>query len=111
MRIEIRVLGPLEAAVDGLPVRIPGGRERALLARLAVGAGAVVPSGDLVSTLWGERPPANPHAALQTHLSRLRRMFRDAGVPAPLLSRAGGYALDVATTDVRLRRVKHLCGE
>src|SRR5215211_9154310 len=59
-RMEIRVLGPVEAVVDGRVRTLPGGGERELLALLALSAGRVVPVPTLVDGLWGEALPVNP---------------------------------------------------
>ena len=55
--MEFRILGPLEVHHGGGPVRVPGAKERALLADLLVHAGRVVPADRLVEDLWGAEPP------------------------------------------------------
>src|SRR5205085_3178417 len=64
----LRLLGPLE--LDGVP--LPGGKPRALLARLGLDAGRVVAADTLVAALWGEHPPPSAHKVLQAHVSALR---------------------------------------
>jgi DNA-binding SARP family transcriptional activator len=56
--MDVRVLGPVEASVDGRPIALGGGKPRALLAMLALNAGSAVSAARLVDGLWGERPPA-----------------------------------------------------
>ena len=51
------ILGPLEVHDGSGPVRVPGAKERALLADLVVQAGRVVSVDRLVEDLWGEAPP------------------------------------------------------
>ena len=101
--LRVEVLGPVEALVDGKEVALGGQRPRALLAVLALMRGHVVSSERLIDELWGEDPPARARDSLQVHVSRLRKALTDAGGDAALLvSRAGGYVLELApgTCDV-----------
>ena len=50
--MDVRVLGPLEVSVEGRPVALGGGKPRALLAMLALHAGAAVSSDRLIEGLW-----------------------------------------------------------
>ena len=52
--MEIRILGPIEVAVDGRAINPGGPRERALLALLALTPGQVISSDRLIDDLWGE---------------------------------------------------------
>ena len=58
--VEFRVLGPLEAVIDGTPVKLGPPQQRALLALLLLNANEVVSRDRIVDELWGERPPASP---------------------------------------------------
>src|SRR4051812_26906619 len=95
--VQVSVLGPVEVRIDGVPVEISGARLRALLARLAVEGGAPVSTATLVSALWGERPPADEINALQTLVSRLRRVLGDADSVSQY---AGGYRLTCGPQDI-----------
>ena len=66
------VLGPLALRVDGVDVRVPGARRRALLATLALARGRVVGVDRLVDALWPDDPPDDAAQALYNHVSRLR---------------------------------------
>ncbi|MDH3251135.1 MAG: winged helix-turn-helix domain-containing protein, partial [Acidimicrobiia bacterium] len=90
MDLRVDVLGPLEVERDGQPMRIPGRKERALLATLAVRAGWVLTVDQLIDVLWNEEPPPSAHATLRSYISRLRRVLGEAIVSGP-----GGYALDL----------------
>jgi DNA-binding SARP family transcriptional activator len=70
---EFRILGPLEALVDGAPVDLGGQRQRALLAALLVHHGQVVSTDRLVDLLWGESAPKTATTSLQNAVSQLRR--------------------------------------
>lgn len=86
------VLGPLVVwTPEGAPVTVPEARVRALLARLLVTPGRVVSSDRLIDDLWGDALPANPANALQTSVSRLRRVL---GADL-VVRRPPGYLLDV----------------
>ena len=93
------VLGPLEAHEDGGPVAVGGGRRRALLALLLVHAGEVVSRDRLIDELWSGEPPASASQSLDAYLSRLRKVFREAGADGVLVTRAPGYALLAEGTD------------
>jgi predicted ATPase/DNA-binding SARP family transcriptional activator len=90
--MELRVLGPLEVLRDGEPVRIPGAKERALLALLVIHRGQVVSTDQLIDQLWGEDLPDNPANALQAVVSRLRRVLDGDRV---IVTRKPGYALQL----------------
>ena len=62
--LAVRVLGPLEVALDGREVAVSGLRRRALLVRLVVSANEVVPSGRLIEDLWDGAPPPGAAASL-----------------------------------------------
>jgi predicted ATPase/DNA-binding SARP family transcriptional activator len=92
----IGLLGPVEAWVDGRPVALGGQRPRALFAVLALMGGRVVSTDRLIDEVWGEEPPARARDSLQMHVSRLRRGLAEAGADGGrLVSRAGGYVLDL----------------
>ena len=71
--VELGILGPLEVRVAGRPVRVPGARQRALLAALVLHRGHVVPLDRLVDEVFGEAPPREARNALQTYVVRLRQ--------------------------------------
>jgi len=54
--LQLRVLGPLEALADGVPLTLGGRKERTALALLVVAAGKVVATDDLIDGVWGEEP-------------------------------------------------------
>jgi DNA-binding SARP family transcriptional activator len=88
---EYRLLGPLEG-----PVELPGGKPRALLARLLLEAGRVVSVDALVESLWEEPIPPSAPKVLQAHVSALRKAL---GMDA-IETRAPGYALRPVPTDL-----------
>ena len=72
--MEIRVLGTVEALVDGERRSLGGKRQRALLALLLVRAGAVSAE-RLADDLWQGCPPAGAGTTLRSYVSRLRSAF------------------------------------
>lgn len=90
------MLGPVTAWRDGTPIALKGPQHRAVLARLIVARGRVVPVDLLVDDLWMV-PPAGGVGAVRTFVAALRRALepeRPARAPAQLLVTEGpGYAL------------------
>jgi DNA-binding SARP family transcriptional activator len=102
-RVEFGVLGPVTAwDDDGRPVALKGPRHRAVLARLIVARGRVVPATRLVDDLWID-PPDGALSAVRTFVASLRRALepdRASRTPATLLVTEGpGYALRTDAVD------------
>ncbi|MEU3643714.1 BTAD domain-containing putative transcriptional regulator [Lentzea sp. NPDC034063] len=92
--MRVNVLGPLQVvAADGAPVEVRGKRLRWLLIRLAMEPGHVVAADRLIADLWPDEPPVDGPAALQSLVSRLRRVVGASTVS----SHASGYRLEVST--------------
>jgi predicted ATPase/class 3 adenylate cyclase/DNA-binding winged helix-turn-helix (wHTH) protein len=90
----IRLLGPVEIlSEDDRAVALAGGRERVLIATLALGANRPVSTNRLVDALWGEEPPATATNALQVHISKLRKKLASAGAIDVIEAAGGGYVL------------------
>jgi DNA-binding SARP family transcriptional activator len=101
---EFRLLGPLEAVVDGEPVRLQAEKPRALLALLLLNRNRVVPTERLVDELWGEDPPARATKALQVYVSQLRKALG----PERLVTRPPGYELRVDECELDVARFESL---
>jgi DNA-binding SARP family transcriptional activator len=93
MAVAVHVLGPLEVVFDGRPVLVSGGKERALLVRLALQAGRVVPSDRLMEALWDGVPPASAEASLRVLVSRVRKALSAVGADHAIGTRSPGYVL------------------
>ncbi|MGW0595072.1 BTAD domain-containing putative transcriptional regulator [Streptosporangium sp. NPDC002607] len=108
------VLGPLEASDEHGPLPLKGPRHRAVLARLLIARGRVVPVDRLVGDLW-ERPPDGAVGVIQTFVSALRRALepdRPPRQPARLLVTASpGYALRAERRSVDAWRFEAVAGE
>lgn len=111
--VRIGLLGPLQVRVAGREVAVAGGRLRELLQQLAVAAPRPVSSAQLAQALWLDDAPADIANALQSLVSRLRRVLAD---PALIKQSPAGYALAIAAEDVdvnefaRLARAAHAQG-
>ncbi len=96
------MLGPVTAWRDGVVLALKGPRHRAVLARLIVARGRVVPVDSLVADLWTV-PPDGATSAVRTFVAALRRALepdRPARTPAELLVTVGpGYALRATNVD------------
>ncbi|MFD9698449.1 BTAD domain-containing putative transcriptional regulator [Lentzea sp. NPDC059081] len=89
------LLGPLDVVLDGRRVHVPPGKRRVVLAALALRAGQVVGVDELVELVGGSRN------ALQTTVGRLRE---DLGAPDLVVTKPGGYLLDVSADEVDVHR-------
>jgi DNA-binding SARP family transcriptional activator len=91
------ILGPFVVADDqGREVALGGRKQRAVLAILVLHASESVSSERLIDELWGERPPATAVKTVQVYVSNLRKALGN-GV---LITRSGGYALEVRDGDI-----------
>src|SRR4051812_21594371 len=117
MRVEIKVLGPLQATVDGMSIVPSARKQRQGLALLAINAGQVVTAPALIEEIWGGRPPRLPLASLQTYILHLRRKLKmalaDNGARSSkdvLLTGLGGYTLDVPLGNLDVGVYEQLIG-
>ncbi|WP_086559523.1 AfsR/SARP family transcriptional regulator [Streptomyces africanus] len=108
--VSFRVLGTLDVAVKGRPVRMPTGKQRVLLASLLVDANEAVPVESLVDRLWGSCLPSQPRSALHTLLTRLRQTLDADGysLSETVHTSASGYSLQVCPDQLDLLRFREL---
>lgn len=92
MRVELRVLGPLEIVGDDGPVALPSRKQRRLLAALVLADGRTCSPDALVDAVWGETSPASARKLLQVYVSQLRRALPE-GIE--ITTSPAGYALDL----------------
>jgi predicted ATPase/DNA-binding SARP family transcriptional activator len=107
-RLRVTLLGTFQVGRGDTVVPVPGARLRGLLVRLALSGGRAVDPGVLVDALWPEERPADPANALQSLVSRLRRLLGAAGAVAQV---EGGYRLEVAGGDVDALRFERLAAD
>jgi len=103
MRVD--VLGPVRVHdADGTDRTPDGALQRRLLSLLVLRRGRAVSTGAAIEALWPDAPPHDPAAALQNHVSRLRRCLP----PGAVASEADGYRLDPGTVEVDADRLPAL---
>ena len=102
--VEVRLLGPLQALVDGREVPLGGAKPRTLLAALALEPRRVVSVDRLVEALWPGQPPDTAAHALQVYVSRIRRALGTASIS----TRMPGYALELDAERVDAGRFLNL---
>jgi DNA-binding SARP family transcriptional activator/tetratricopeptide (TPR) repeat protein len=107
MDAEFCLLGPLLVRCGGRVVRVPPGKQRAVLAALLLQANRVVTADELVDVMWGTTPPPTARAGLQNCVKRLRDSLGAAR--ARISTEPGGYMiclregeLDVARFEAKL---------
>jgi DNA-binding SARP family transcriptional activator len=99
----------LEVWRGDVSVVVNSGPQRALLARLAFGAGAVVGQDELVDLLWPRHAPENAASLLQSRVTRLRRLLEPAGSPGSVVVGGGaGYRLALDEADLDLLTFREL---
>jgi DNA-binding SARP family transcriptional activator len=114
---EVKLLGTLEVALDGVSVAPSAAKPRQLLALLAMNAGEVVPVSTLMAELWGYDHPRSASTTLHTYIGKLRqkltlaaRSSADAAGDAKkiLVTEPLGYSLMVSPDDTDIGRYERL---
>jgi YVTN family beta-propeller protein len=106
-RFDFRILGPIEARLDGEPVSLGGPKQRALLAILLLSANRVVSRERLIDDLLDA--PVDADRALRVQVSRLRKALDRGGeADSRLITRAPGYLLVVDEGELDLHRFEAL---
>ncbi|MDA3642913.1 AAA family ATPase [Saccharopolyspora indica] len=100
--VKFGVLGPVVAEDERGAIDLRGPRHRAVLARLLIARGRVVPVGMLVADLW-EVPPDGAVGAVQSFVATLRRALEPGRAPRTparlLVTESPGYALRAEFVD------------
>ncbi len=103
--IRIRVLGPVQITRGDVTL---GPKQQLLLAALALRPGGMQ-ADTLAELLWDDEAPENPRAALQIHISKLRRPLASVGVSVRY--QGGGYALVIDRRYLDVARFESLVDE
>jgi DNA-binding SARP family transcriptional activator len=104
--MDLHLLGPVEATLDGRPIPLGATKQRAVLAMLALQANATVSVDRLVDGLWGEEPPATAPKMVQLYVSQLRRLLAGNGVQ--IVTHGRGYELRMGAEAVDVARFERL---
>jgi SARP family transcriptional regulator, regulator of embCAB operon len=120
--VRISLLGPLEVSrspsggVAEPPFQVTAIKLRQVLAMLAVDASTMVSTERLIDELWPYGPPRTVKTIVQTYVYQLRKLFSKkfnaAEAASLLITRPGGYALDVPRQNVDVFEFQRLveCG-
>jgi DNA-binding SARP family transcriptional activator len=108
MAVEIRLLGRVDALVNGRPLPLRGSKQRGVLAMLALRANRTVSADDLIDGLWGDRPTASAAKNVQHYVSRLRKALDADGSEVQIVTRGRGYELQLPEDAVDAVRFEHL---
>ncbi|SKA89017.1 Predicted ATPase [Agreia bicolorata] len=112
--IGLALLGPIQLVeATGETTSVRSSLGRAVLAALALADGRPRSVDGLVDDVWGDEPPQNPRASLQTLVSRIRALER-----SPIIeSTAAGYrlasgrsAIDLLAAEAALARLAPSAG-
>ncbi|MDN5383304.1 AfsR/SARP family transcriptional regulator [Streptomyces sp. LB8] len=113
--MDIQVLGPLNADINGVSIVPTAGKPRQILALLAFYPGRVMPVPTLMEEIWGTNLPRSAMTTMQTYILQLRRRLGTAmGPDAPgsakdvLATRHGGYLLQIPPESVDVHRYEQL---
>ncbi|MEU8657182.1 AfsR/SARP family transcriptional regulator [Actinoplanes philippinensis] len=100
-RFEIRLSGAVELRCGGRLLDLGPRQRRHVLAALAVDLGRPVPIEVIIDRVWGRRAPAQARRSVHAHVTRIRRLFEQAGDDGERL-RLGplGYVLDAVIVDL-----------
>jgi DNA-binding SARP family transcriptional activator/pimeloyl-ACP methyl ester carboxylesterase len=106
--VRVRLLGAIEIETDDdRLVVLHAAKERSLLAALALATGAIVPTDALITSLWGEEPPAAARKTLQTYVWNLRQALGAERIQTDPV----GYRLDIGRDDVDVHRFRALVAD
>jgi DNA-binding SARP family transcriptional activator len=115
MRFDIKLLGRLDATLDGVSILPSATKPRQLLALLALNAGHIVSTSTLMAELWAELQPRAASTSLYTYISNLRRELGFAlrgrsGCNAKriLVTEQTGYSLRVPPSDTDVGQYEEL---
>ena len=105
--LRIAAFGPLTVRTSRGQLEVgdfPAAKPRELLEVLVSNRGHRVSKSRLAAHLWGDQPPRNDAAALETYVSVLRRTLRrlGEGSGAVVVTEPGGYRLGPAGVEVDL---------
>lgn len=92
------ILGPLEVTIGSAPIRIPGLRQRRILAALALHPNVPVTTDRLIEVLWGTTPPRTAREQVQNCVGQLVSCVRTKSGASPIVRNKGSYRLAVSDT-------------
>jgi predicted ATPase/DNA-binding SARP family transcriptional activator/tetratricopeptide (TPR) repeat protein len=110
--VQFRLLGSLDIeTATGASIDLRGSKARKILALLLIQARQITTIDQIADVVWGDDPPQSTSNALHVQISKLRRVFADAGEELPLVTINQGYLLDVDDESIDTRRFSRLVAE
>jgi DNA-binding SARP family transcriptional activator len=91
--LRFSVLGPLTASRAGQQIELGWAKQQSVLAVLLLELNRPVSVAKIVDAVWGDPSPRDARNALQTNISRLRRVLESPQDSRVLISTEGGYLL------------------
>lgn len=104
----MRILGPVDVTVGGVPRVVRGLRRKAVLAVLALRSAEIVSVDRLTEVVWGDEAPRTAANTLQSHVSYLRGVL---GHRTAIAARPPGYVLDIGADATDLWVAQRLIDE
>ncbi|ORA38832.1 AfsR family transcriptional regulator [Mycobacterium aquaticum] len=110
MVMEFRVLGEVEAYVDGRRLDIGHARQRGVLASLLVDVNRPVSVDQLIDRVWTDRLPHKARNAVAAYISRLRHVLPESAA-VRIVRGPAGYTLNTDAQSIDLYRFRQLAAE
>jgi predicted ATPase/DNA-binding SARP family transcriptional activator len=105
MKLRVEVLGPLRVSGE-VEIAIERASHRRLVSILILDANHRIGTDILIHRYWGDAVPATAKAALQTHISALRKLT----APSLIVTEGFGYRLDLEGHELDAREFADLAG-
>src|SRR5262245_41037671 len=107
---ELTLFGGFEVKLAGQVVDLPGQKDRALLAFLALSPGVTHSRDKLANLLWGDRGDQQARDSLKHALTRLRQSLQDT-TPPPIVADRQSVRLDAAALSIDVATFERLLGD
>jgi TolB-like protein len=108
--LQLVLLGGFQARAAGQEIDVPGRKDRALLAFLAIPAGEARSRDKLAGLLWSDRGDSQARESLKQAVFKLRKSL-DGVQPSPLLADREFVSLEKAAVTVDVAEFEQLIGE
>ena len=109
MTVEFRLLGNVEALLDGHRLDIGHARQRCVLAALLVDVNDPVSADQLIDRVWADDTPHRARNALAAYISRLRQLL--SGADVRIARESGSYVLQTDALCVDIHRFRHIASQ
>ena len=109
MATEFRLLGHVEALLDGRRLDIGHARQRCVLVALLVDVNDPVPADQLIDRVWADDLPHRARNALAAYMSRLRQVLDGADVR--IVGERGSYMLMAESLSVDIHRFRKIASQ